>query len=150
MSGFEPMEFKELRCCVKRSDGRPCGRQAVKVMDLNHDIVPVCEAHRITESMQAVQKKEDWEARFKSLVQELDGLLRARSLWAGSYHSRDGARLIQAFGLALEKMDGLKTRVEVLEARLGERKAVPGVKEDAELRDWSVVRKETGPAYGEE
>jgi len=45
----------------------------------------------------------DWEIRFKSLVQELDGLLKSRRLWTGNKQDRDGARLIQAFGLALHQ-----------------------------------------------
>lgn len=50
-----------------------------------------------------VPENEDWEARFKSLVQELDATLAARGLWQGDRGSRDGARLIQAIGLALDK-----------------------------------------------
>lgn len=45
----------------------------------------------------------DWEEKFKSLVQELDGLLKSRGYWTGNKFQNDGARLIQAIGLALEK-----------------------------------------------
>lgn len=171
---FKDMPFKELRCCVKKSDGRPCGHLAVslsvgsKVIP-GEGISPVCEAHRIMGSnhQTAVMKnaflqakgaalaplpreaeghKEDWESRFKSLVQELDGFLEARNLWQGSYQARAGARLIQAVALAYDKsaeaVETLRTRVRDLEANLKAEKAVSEGRRRVLLEKSEELRKE--------
>jgi hypothetical protein len=55
--------------------------------------------------------------RFSSLVQELDETLRVRGHWIGDKTARDGARLIQAVGMALQAE---QQRREAAEARVRE------------------------------